>query len=59
MRRAFARTAGVNWGRSLAALTVAWLSAITLQQCAPAPQPAPEPPKNAWAAEMKPTLTIR
>ena len=59
MRRGFTTVARIGRGRGLAILSAAWLSAITFQQCAPAPQPAPEPPKNAWAAEMKPTLTIR
>ena len=34
-------------------------SAVLLQQCATPPAPAPEPAKNAWVADIKPTLTIR
>ena len=34
-------------------------SAVLLQQCATPPAPAPEPEKNAWVADLKPTLTIR
>jgi hypothetical protein len=43
----------------VARLGVLCLGAILFQQCAPASQPAPEAPKNEWAAAMKPTLTIR
>ena len=57
--RASTRVARIITGRRLSAATLVCLGAITFQQCAPAPQPAPEPPKNAWAADMKPTLTIR
>src|SRR5688572_12314467 len=59
MRRSVARVAYTNTSRRLAVLALACMSAITFQQCAPASQPAPEPPKNEWAAGMKPTLTIR
>ena len=34
-------------------------SAVLLQQCASQPAPAPEAAKNAWVADVKPTLTIR
>jgi len=34
-------------------------SAVLLQQCATQPAAAPEPAKNAWVADVKPTLTIR
>ena len=59
MRRGFPTVARIGRGRGLAVLSAAWLSALTFQQCAPAPPPAPEPAKNAWAADMKPTLTIK
>ena len=59
MRRGLTTGARINMGRGLAVLGAVWLSAVTFQQCAPAPQPAPEPPKNAWAVDLKPTLTIR
>ena len=59
MRRGFTTVARIGRNRGLAVLAAAWFGAITFQQCSPTPSPAPEPPKNAWAADMKPTLTIR
>jgi hypothetical protein len=59
MRRVVTSVARTTNGPRLAVLGVACLSAIIFQQCAPAPQPAPEPSKNEWAADVKPTLTIR
>ena len=34
-------------------------SAVLLQQCASQPAPAADTAKNAWVADLKPTLTIR
>lgn len=59
MSGSFARVARIGKGRGLAVLGAVWLSTVVFQQCAPAPQPPPEPPKNEWAAGMKPTLTIK
>jgi len=59
MRRGFTTGARTGRNRGLAVLAAAWLGASTFAQCSPAPQPTPEAPKNAWAGDLKPTLTIR
>jgi len=59
MRRGFTTGARTGRNRGLAVLAAAWLGALTFAQCSPAPQPTPEAPKNAWAGDLKPTLTIR
>jgi len=43
--------------RSLALLALLWVGGMAFQQCAS--QPAAEPPKDPWAADMRPTLTIK
>jgi hypothetical protein len=44
-------------GRPLALVAMLWLGGMVFQQCAPAP--VAEEPKNPWAADMKPSLTIK
>jgi hypothetical protein len=51
--------ATLGGGRVVALCGVLWTSALVLTQCAPQPAAAPGPPKNAWAADMKASLTIR
>ncbi len=59
MRRGLTTVARINTGRGLAVLECRLAQCHHVPAvCARAPA-APEPPKNAWAADMKPTLTIR
>ena len=51
------RVRGTAFRRVLLVAGGIW-SAVLLQQCAAQP-PAPEPTKDAWVADLKPTLTIR
>ena len=48
------RTSG---GRGLALLALLWLGGMAFQQCAS--QPVAEAQKNPWAADLKPSLTIK
>ena len=52
------RVSGTMVRRLLVVVGGIW-SAVLLQQCATQPAAAPEPAKNAWVADVKPTLTIR